>query len=83
MPSLFGAALSCYVIALLTEPALAQQDTGLEDFSNTTLGKIAIAVVSAALSLIVGYILTISERTSRTYEENFVRRYGFEKGCSA
>ena len=44
-------------LLLFTLDANAQQASQLEDFSNTTLGKIAIALISAVLSLLVGYIL--------------------------
>lgn len=37
--------------------SLAQASPSAEDFSNTTFGKVMIAVVSAFLSLVVGYLL--------------------------
>jgi hypothetical protein len=47
--------------------AVAQPAPQAEDFSNTTFGKIMIAVVSAIMSLIVGYILLyLKERREPT-----------------
>jgi hypothetical protein len=59
--------------------AHAQQSSQLADFSNTTLGKIAIAVISAVLSLLVGYILLyIKER--REPAKRLSYRAEFRKG---
>jgi hypothetical protein len=54
-------------IALNSVEALAQDKAAAEDFSSTTLGKVAIAVISATLSLFVGYILLyLKERREPT-----------------